>query len=93
LHDANRRHRCGDSLNGTLLLRSAYSAVGRRTVYEPTYYEVYSNVTASEPLSSYKAMSDMMIKKSLVKISKDSEHPPGPYQSLGKFGALIKTCT
>jgi fatty acid synthase subunit alpha, fungi type len=40
---------------------------------EPTYYEAYKQRNRVRALSSYKAMSDMMIKKSLVKIK---EHPP-----------------
>lgn len=40
---------------------------------EPTYYEAYKQRNQVRALSSYKAMSDMMIKKSLVKIK---EHPP-----------------
>ena len=40
---------------------------------EPTHYEAYKQRNCVRALSSYKAMSDMMIKKSLVKIK---EHPP-----------------
>jgi len=40
---------------------------------EPTFYESYKQRNHVRALSSYKAMSDMMIKKSLVKIK---EHPP-----------------
>lgn len=40
---------------------------------EPTYYEAYKQRNRVRALSSYKAMSEMMIKKSLVKIK---EHPP-----------------
>ena len=40
---------------------------------EPTYYEEYKRRNHVLALSSYKALSDMMIKKSLVKIK---EHPP-----------------
>jgi len=40
---------------------------------EPTYYEAYKQRNRIRALSSYKAMSEMMIKKSLVKIK---EHPP-----------------
>lgn len=40
---------------------------------EPTYYEGYKNRNRVRALQSYKAMSDMMIKNSLVKVK---EHPP-----------------
>ena len=43
---------------------------------EPTYYEEYKKRNRVRALQSYKAMSEMMIKNSLVKIK---EHPP--YQS------------
>lgn len=40
---------------------------------EPTYYEEYKKRNRVRGLQSYKAMSEMMIKNSLVKIK---EHPP-----------------
>ncbi len=40
---------------------------------EPTFYEQYKQRNRTRALQSYKAMSDMMIKNSLVKIK---EHPP-----------------
>ena len=40
---------------------------------EPTFYEEYRKHNHGRALQSYKAMSDMMIKNSLVKIK---EHPP-----------------
>jgi fatty acid synthase subunit alpha, fungi type len=40
---------------------------------EPTFYEAYKQCNHLRALSSYKAMSDVMIKNSLVKIK---EHPP-----------------
>lgn len=40
---------------------------------EPSYYEQYKLKNRTRALQSYKAMSEMMIKNSLVKIK---EHPP-----------------
>lgn len=40
---------------------------------EPTYYEQYKERHRVRALQSYKAMSDMMIKNSLVKVK---DHPP-----------------
>lgn len=40
---------------------------------DPTYYEVYRQKNHVRALQSYKAMSDMMIKNSLVKVK---DHPP-----------------
>ncbi len=64
----------GSRCNGTLQ-NPTHAIFG---ALEPAYYEIYRQRNHVRALQSYKAMSDMMVKNSLVKVkgSRLKAHPP-----------------